>query len=380
LDKRGLSEIVSTVILAAFILSAGIFAWSFLSGYIAISRLESHRKLNENSIIMRSMISADYVLWPEGLAWIRNIGTEDVVIVRLVVYDSEGRLGWSSKLGPIRREDKAGEYVLRPTEVGLYRFVCPSCNPNKYVTLSVYYVPVKLLSEEDIIKVNPETVLFQVKSFKSEEARWGYLGGGSSPQCYLYFQGKNWTWVDYVDPEESSISSGRLSENIRIRLPKASAIENIKIKVGVANLRENIVTSAGESHQMVKADTSGKYYPQTIQIISSTQNWEIPQREWYFHRLSTPSSTYSSVELIKLFWNTFNYRVYSVYVTVYHGYSGNYKVKAVLKDCNGAVISLGELVRNGVSSGSYEDYMIRVYPYPSMFDVWRIEVYVERLS
>lgn len=379
MDKRGLSEIVSTVILAAFILSVGIFTWNFLSGYITISRLEGYEELNENSIILRGMISADYVLWPEGLAWLRNIGTEDIVIVRLVVYDSEGRLRWSSKIGPIYREDKAEEHVLRSNEVGLYRFVCPACNHNEPVTLNIYYVPTKLLSEENTIETNPETMLFQVKSFKSEEAQWGYLGGGSSPQCYLYFQGKNWAWVDYVDPEESLISTGRLSENIRIRLPKASAIDNIRIKIGVTNPGENVVASMSEGHQVVKADTSGVTYPQTIKIISSTQNWEIPQREWYFHRLSTPSSTYSSVELIKLFWNTFNYRVYSVYATVYHGYSGNYKVKAVLKDCNGAVISQGELVRSSVSSG-YEDYMVRVYPYPLMFDVWRVEVYVERIS
>jgi len=375
LDRRGLSEVVSAVVLAGFVIVAGIFSWSFLSSYAAISRLEGGGRLNRDMIMLRSMISADYVLWPEGLVWLRNIGTEDIVVMKLVVYDSEGHLGWSSDVGPINREDKVNEYVLRINEVGLYRFVCTACDPEKPVTLSVYYMPVKLLSED--AKTSPETTLFQVRSFRSEETRWGYLGGGTAPQCYAYFQGKNWTWVDYVDPEETSITYGRLSENIRVRLAKASAIDYIKVRVGVTSPRENTVTSMSGSYEVVKADTNGKTYPITLRIESGMDNWVIPQREWYFHRVSSLST---SVELIKLLWNTFNYRVFSVYTTVYHGSSGSYKVRAVLKDCTGNIVSQGELVRTGVSSGSYEDYMIRVYPYPSMFDVWRVEVYVEKIS
>lgn len=375
MDKKGVSEVISVVMLAGFVIAVGIFSWSFLSSYASLSRLEGGERLNEDMTMLRSMISADYVLWPEGLAWLRNVGTEDVVVMRLMVYDSGGRLRWSSEMGPIYREDAIGEYVLRVNEKGLYRFVCTTCDPEKPVMLNVYYIPVKLLSEAT--KTNPETMLFQVKSFRSEGTEWGYLGGGVAPQCYGYFQGKNWTWVDYVDPEETSIAYGSLSENIRVRFAKASEIDYIRVRVGVASLRENTVISMSGSHQVVKADTGGRTYPITLRIESVMDNWVLPQREWYFDRLS---SYRTCVELIKLFWNTFNYRVYGVYTTVYHGSSGNYNITAVLKDCTGNVISRGWLVRTGVSSGSYEDYMIRIYPYPSMFDVWRVEVYVQKIS
>ena len=95
---RGLSELLSILVLTGIIIGIGIMVWGLCSGYAAVERMKAHQELNKNILVLRSMISADYVMYPGGVAILRNIGKEPVVIIRLITIRN-GRIVWDSGIG-----------------------------------------------------------------------------------------------------------------------------------------------------------------------------------------------------------------------------------------------------------------------------------------
>jgi len=387
MKDRGLSELLSILVLTGIIVGIGIMVWGLCSGYAAVERMKSHQELNKNILVLRSMISADYVMYPGGVAILRNIGKEPVVIIRLITIRN-GRVVWDSGIG------YWGE--LEVGETGRFSFSCPGCGNDDIVTLQVHYMPSELFDPANPTLIDPttETILFRVASFTSEKAK-------SPSGAWCVTPAGNWSWIDLVDPFEAGEPAGTLTKWLKLRLPKDSIEEReyyetitIKIKT-ISEDKQRIATatvmSENETDQWVDANFQNLKYPITIEVTAETPGWTIVQKEWYFdaiyrHSWWWGSKVSSYVDLVKLFWDTFNYRVYQVFAKVYHDQDGVYRVTARLICKTGSssiVVGEGSLTREvDVPQGgaAYEDYVINIEPHPSMFSFNRVEVYVEKIS
>jgi len=360
--------------------------WGLFSGYAAAERAKAGEELNKDLLVLRSMISADYVMYPGGVAILRNVGEEPVVIIRLVTIKN-GEKVWDSGIG------YWGELDVGDT--GRFAFSCPGCGNDDVVTLQVHYMPRQLFDPANPTLIDPTTatILFRVASFTSEEVK-------SASSVWCVTPPGNWSWIDFMDPFEAGSPAGTLTKWLKLRLPRDSIEEReysnmitVKIKTtSKSRQRLAVVTviSENETDQWVDANFQNLKYPITIEITSETPGWSIVQREWYLdaiYRHSWWGSRISSyVDLVKLFWDTFNYRVYQVFAKVYHDRDGVYKVTAKLiceTDSGSIVVGEGSLMREvdvPWGGASYEDYVINVEPHPSMFSFNRVEVYVEKIS
>jgi len=358
------------------VVAAGIMFWALFSSYAAATEIEQSEKLNENMLVLRSMVSADYVTYPDNIAVLRNIGSEPVVVFRMIVRVN-GTEVWDSGISNLGK--------INVGELRAFRFLCPGCfaHENEPVILEVFYMPEELFNRVNPASLKPtsKVILFRVNSFPIENLKLKITRGVcETPQG-------NWTWVDFMDPFEASGTEGTLTQWIRLRFPEASSNSTIKIKIGVNNLVENDVITVYKVSQWVQADTNNRKYPVTIKIIPESPNWSIPQREWYLGAYKWHGSVRAYVDFVKLFWSRFNYRVYQAFVKVFHRESGTYliTVRLVCKTDSGSrVVAEGSLIRDvslGWGSGAYEDYIVKLSPHPSMlYGFNRVEVYVTKLS
>jgi len=386
LRSEGISELLSILLLAGIIIGIGIMVWGICSGYATVERMKADQELNKNLLVLRSMISADYVMYPGGVAILRNVGKEPVVIIRLIAIKNGERV-WDSGIG------YWGELDVGNT--GTFGFSCPGCGNDDTITLQVHYMPRDLFDPANPILIDPttKTILFRVASFTSEKVE-------SPSGAWCVTPSGNWSWIDFVDPFEAGAPAGTLTKWLKLRLPKDSLEERehfnaitIRIRTSSESRQRSAtvtVMSENETDQWVDANFQNLKYPITIEITAETPGWTIVQREWYLdaiYRHSWWGSRISSyVDLVKLFWDTFNYRVYQVFAKVYHDQDGVYKVTARLickTDSGSTVVGEGSLTREvdvPWGGAAYEDYVINVEPHPSMFSFNRVEVYVEKIS
>ncbi|WP_342785784.1 hypothetical protein [Thermofilum sp.] len=372
---RAQSDLVSIVIISAIIVAAGITLWIFYSGYASVARLSAQNEVNRELSILRSVISADYVLCPQGEALLRNVGKEPVVIFRLIVYKN-GELVWDS----LRIE---GIKKLAEIDVGKrggVRFTCPiSHSKDDVIMLQVHYIPKSLFDPSlELVDPSSDVLLFKVANFKAEEVSLA-LAGRTCPD-----EPKNWAWMDFVDPEEAP-PYGELGQRIGIRLPDASGVFILDLKVSVEGVSSSAsttasVTSKSDETQWISIDMSGMRYPVTITFEAiSPEDSNVLQREWYFDAIDT-----SYINYVQLIWNTLDKKLVGAYVSAFHRISGTYRVTVKVIDCFGNLVSDGSLVKDvNVSTnaaGRWEEYYVTFASGEVMPNVRRIEVYVEDLS
>lgn len=370
---RAQSDLISIVIISAVIVAAGLTLWAFYSGYASATRISAQEEVNKELSILRSAISADYVLCPQGEALIRNIGKEPVIIFRLIVYKN-GEVVWDSlrvygieKLAEIDVGDKSG-----------VRFTCPtSYSKEDIVTLQVHYIP-KLLFDPSLKLIDPssDVLLFKVVSFKAEEVSLALVEKACPDDT------QNWAWMDFVNPEESP-PYGDLGRRIGVRLPEASSVftMNLKVKVeGASGSRSAVasIASISDETQWISIDMSGLRYPVKITFEAiSPEDSSVLQRTWYFDAIET-----SYINYVQLVWNNLDRKLVGAYVSVFHRISGTYSVVVRAIDCFGNVVSEGSLTKDVYvgAAGRWEEYYVTFRSGEVMSNVRRIEVYVEDLS
>jgi len=370
---RGQSDLVSMLIISAIVVSAGIALWAFYSGYASATRLAAQEEVNRELSVLRSMISADYVLCPRGEALIRNIGKEAVVVFRLIVYKN-GELIWDS-LQYYGIENLAEMDI---GDIAYLRFVCPtSYSKDDVVMFQVHYTPKSLFDPSlKLIELSSDVILFKVANFKVEE----FSPALASKTCPD--ESPNWVWIDFVNPEESP-PNGDLGHRIGIRLPEASSVFMMSLKVTVegesgSRSATASLVSISEETQWINVDMSGLRHPVNITFeVSSPEDSSIHQQSWYFDAIDT-----SYVNYVQLTWNRLDERLVGAYVSVFHKISGTYNVRVRVIDCFGDRVLEGNLTKDVYvgAAGRWEEYYITFSSGEAMSNVRRIEVYVEDLS
>lgn len=369
--SRGVTSLLSLVIIVAIVLTTGIYLWSYLEGITLVKRNKLLEELNAEALVLRSAIAADYAIYPGGEAYIRNIGTEPVVIARIITYRNS-TIVWDTGIREILH--------LQVGELGTIRFNCPGCSEDDPITLVIYYVPEALFNPDNPVEIRPlsDVEIFKVTSIKVEQPESS--SGGRCP-----IPDGDWVWIDYVDPKEKSLST--LSNYVKLKLPKASRTDTINIKVIVTSLSDSVSTSGqatvqSESNEEVWVNTHsyGLHYPLLIHVDALTPGWQVIQRDW---RLGSYryGSRGAHIDYVKLLWNLANQHLVEAYVSVYYyRTSGWYRITVRIYDCYDELISQGSFTRYiSVSGGLWEQQSILLQPHVSMFDVYRVEVEVERL-
>ncbi|MEM0236136.1 MAG: hypothetical protein QW628_12520 [Thermofilum sp.] len=373
IEMRAQSDLVSIVIISAIIVAAGITLWIFYSGYASAARLSAQNEVNRELSILRSVISADYVLCPQGEALLRNVGKEPVVIFRLIVYKN-GELVWDS----LRIEGIKKLAEIDVGKKGGVRFTCPaSYSKDDVITLQVHYIPKSLFDPSlELVDPSSDVLLFKVANFKAEEVSLA-LAGRACPD-----EPKNWAWIDFVDPEEAP-PDGKLGQRIGIRLPDASGVFTLDLKVSVKGVSGSAsttasITSTSDETQWISIDMSGMRYPVTITFeATSPEDSNVLQREWYFNAIDT-----SYINYVQLIWNKLDKKLVGAYVSAFHRISGTYRVTVKAIDCFGNLVSEGNSLKdvNVGAAGRWEEYYVTFASGEVMPNVRRIEVYVEDLS
>lgn len=367
MDKHGQSDLLAITILVAVVIGIGLFLFGLLSGYSGIYRLKSMEEVNAEALVLRSLISADYVFY--GDAYLRNIGKEPVVIFRLITLNN-GTIMWDSGIREI--------ITLGVGELGKVSYQCPSCREGDPIVLQVHYIPEKLFDPSNPELINPtsDVMLYKVASFPAENIVLGLAGA-----CPAL---SNWVWVDFVDPVEAG-QTGALSNMIKLRLSKASTLKDITLNImvrddsgGTAEGSKTLPSMSDVDEIIELRSASGVRYPAEVFLDIEDPDWVLVQNRWYFGRDLT-----AYIDLVKILWNSFNYRTIEVFVKAFHRDSGLYKIDVRIYDCFDRLIAEGSNVKEvhlGGGSGVWEEYSVALDHNPLISDVYRVEVYVTDIS
>ncbi len=374
MNRQAQSNLLVVTIVAAIIIGVGLFMWGLLSGYAAVNRVKAMEEVNAEVLVLRSLITADYVIYPGEEAYIRNIGKEPVIIFRLITLRN-GHIVWDSfqeyGVREISRIDVG--YVARIS------FDCPGCSQDDLVVLQVHYLPVQLYDPSNPELINPtsDVILFRVASFKAEKLT---VAPGSICEIPSRW---NWIWADYVEPVEEL---GRVSNKLKIKFSRASTEENVLLHVRLYDREgdiaegEKIVPSVSSGEETIDlAAQSSLEYPVEVNLNIENANWTLIQNQWIFR-----NDTTATVNKIILVWSPYTFRLTSALVTVKYRDDGEYLVGVKAYDCNGMLIAEGQTIDRGVSLGDYReleiDYGLDLDRNPLMSDVYRIEAYVIDIS
>lgn len=372
--RNGQSNILVITIAVAVVLGIGLFVWSILSAYATIYRVKALEEINAEALVLRSMISADYVIYPGGEAYIRNTGKESVVIFRLITLRN-GEIVWDSLqvygIREIKRIDMG--------EVSKVFFDCPGCSRDDLIVLQVHYMPADLYDPSNPELINPtsDVILFRVASFKAEELT---IAPGNI--CPLPINEK-WVWIDYVNPVEVR---GSISNVLKIRLPRASTIDEVllhtvlKDRDGDIAEGEKSVPTVSSGEELIELSSSSSLeYPVEIYFDVRTPNWTLIQNHWV---LKNDITAY--VDKIMLIWSPYTFRLTGAFLTINYNDDGHYKIEVKAYDCNGVLIAKGEVIDREVRLGGfrdlYLDYGLEFDRNPLMSDVYSIEVQVVDVS
>ncbi|MCX7796955.1 MAG: hypothetical protein N2380_10640, partial [bacterium] len=285
-----------------------------ISGYAIVYRAKALEEFNAEVLVLRSLISADYVIYPGGEAYIRNIGKEPIVIFRLITLRN-GEVVWDSY-------QVHGVREISLIDVGKMEkiyFECPRCDRDDLVVLQVHYMPVKLYDPSNPELINPtsDVLLFRVASFKAEELK-------VAPGMICPISDK-WAWVDYVNPEES----GQTIRNIlRVKFSRASELENVLLyarlvdRDGDVAEGEKMVPSISSGEETIELTSqSSLEYPAEIALSIETPNWTLIQNRWILKRDVT-----AYVDKVMLTWSPYTFRLTGAFITINYKDDGQYKI------------------------------------------------------
>lgn len=338
--ESGYSDVLATVIILAFVLSAGIGLWMFLSSYAGIWRQEEIEKVGEQALILRSKIGADYVYFPDtihagsgrGIMMLRNIGKIPIVVFRMITIRN-GTVVYDTGIDELMRLD-VGQYQQ-------YEFVCPAnvCREGDPIIVQVHYIPTDLFNPTDprLIHTDYETVLFKVESFKATPPSYGLSSGCVIPT-------ENWVLVEVVDPKETN-ERGTTTDVIKLRvLNSSSELPVIPLSVEVRD--KNDVTAYGEVEVVgnlpqevyVTLDRSGLEPPLHITLSSSDLGLTVIPPYWEY-----PNDYGTFIDYMKLRVDLENFRVDEVILSIGYYESGNYMLDVIIYDCYGNVAARGHM-------------------------------------
>ncbi len=334
------SDILSTVIILAVVLSAGLGLWMFLSSYAGIWRQEALNKVGEQALVMRSKIGADYVYYPDkvhagsgrGIMMLRNVGPVPVVIFRMITIRN-GTVVYDTGIDELMRLD-VGQYQQ-------YDFMCPAsvCREGDPITVQVHYVPADLFNPEDprLIRPDYETVLFKVASFSAVPPSFGLSSGCVIPTA-------NWVLVEVVDPKETN-ERGTTTDVIKLRVLNSSALlpvipltVEVQDKNGVVAHGEVDVVGRLPQEVYVTLDKSGLEPPLYVFLSSSDPELTVIPPYW-----SYPNDYGTFIDYMKLRIDLENLRVDEVILSIGYYDSGNYQLEVTIYDCYGNVAARGFL-------------------------------------
>jgi hypothetical protein len=337
-EARGISETVSIAIAAAFVVAISIAVLTFVSSSANVTRQQEVQSLNKEQLVLKSVIGADYVYFPDwrdpnrGVARLRNTGDVTVTVLKLIVYRN------GTFVHDTNPNYDPNRYVtLGKMEDKEVFFMCPGCNPGDPVLVTVHYVPTELIDPRDPSRIEPlmRTMLFKVASFKAEVP-----GAGSVVLCP---PPENWLFVDYVDPIETLVYQGNTLADIRVE-------EAVKLRISLSNDEEIeptsisvILTDSNGNSASGSATVSGRLpidvvipltapsplrYPLSVSI--SSDRYTVLPQIWRFNI----DSDVVYPDFVKLNFDDLNRLVGSVLISAYARDEAELTVSINTKDCN----------------------------------------------
>jgi len=338
-EARGISETVSIVIAAAFVVAISIAVLTFVSSSANVTRQQEVQSLNKEQLVLKSVIGADYVYFPDwrdpnrGVARLRNTGDVTVTVLKLIVYRN------GTFVHDTNPNYDPNRYVtLGKMEDKEVFFMCPGCNPGDPVLVTVHYVPTELIDPRDPSRIEPlmRTMLFKVASFKAEVP-----GAGSVVLCP---PPENWLFVDYVDPIETLVYQGNTLADIRVE-------EAVKLRISLSRSEVEIeptiisvfLTDSNGNSASGSATVSGRLpidvvipltapsplrYPLSVSI--SSDRYTVLPQIWRFN----VDSNVIYPDFVKLNFDNLNRLVGSVLISAYARDEAELTVSINTKDCN----------------------------------------------
>jgi hypothetical protein len=336
-EARGISETVSIAIAAAFVVAVSIAVLTFVSSSANVTRQQEVQSLNKEQLVLKSVIGADYVYFPDwrdpnrGVARLRNTGDVTVTVLKLIVYRNGTFVHDTNP-----NYDPSRYVTLRKMEAAEVFFMCPGCNPGDPVLVTVHYVPTELIDPRDPSRIEPlmRTMLFKVVSFKAEVP-----GAGSVVLCP---PPENWLFVDYVDPIETLVYQGntladiRVEEAVKLRISLSSdgEIEPTSISVFLTDSNGNSASGSATVSGRLPIDVviplaapSPLRYPLSVSI-SSDRYIVLPQI-WRFN----VDGDVVYPDFVKLNFDNLNRLVGSVLISAYARDEAELAVGINTKDC-----------------------------------------------
>jgi hypothetical protein len=337
-EARGISETVSIAIAAAFVVAVSIAVLTFVSSSANVTRQQEVQSLNKEQLVLKSVIGADYVYFPDwrdpnrGVARLRNTGDVTVTILKLIVYRNGTFVHDTNP-----NYDPSLYVTLGKMEATEVFFMCPGCNPGDPVLVTVHYVPTELIDPRDPSRIEPlmRTMLFKVASFKAEVP-----GAGSVVLCP---PPENWLFVDYVDPIETLVYQGntladiRVEEAVKLRISLSRSeveIEPTSISVVLTDSNGNSASGSATVSGRLPIDVviplaapSPLRYPLSVSI--SSDRYTVLPQIWRFN----VDSDVVYPDFVKLNFDNLNRLVGSVLISAYARDEAELAVRINTKDC-----------------------------------------------
>ena len=342
-EARGISETVSIAIAAAFVVAVSIAVLTFVSSSANVTRQQEVQSLNKEQLVLKSVIGADYVYFPDwrdpnrGVARLRNTGDVTVTVLKLIVYRNGTFVHDTNPNYDPRR------YVtLRKMEATEVFFMCPGCNPGDPLLVTVHYVPTELIDPRDPSRIEPlmRTMLFKVASFKAEVP-----GAGTQTPCP---SSPDLLFVDYVDPIETLVYQGntladiRVEEAVKLRINRPRdlgfgsnlEIEPTSISVVLTDSNGNSASGSATVSGRLPIDVviplaapSPLRYPLSVSI--SSDRYTVLPQIWRFN----VDSDVVYPDFVKLNFDDLNRLVGSVLISAYARDEAELTVSINTKDC-----------------------------------------------
>ena len=370
--KVAISSIVAIAIILSVIVPVGIYFFSYSQSISNVIRQQEKENVNEKLLLLRSLISADYVFFPGEKALIRNIGEEPVVIFRLIVYNN-GTPIWDSGIS------KIAEIPVK--ETGLISFECPGCRAGDSILLTVYYIPSELFDEKnpELVKPLSEVQIYKVRSFPVEVPKQGVISGvcGAPTQ---------WSLVNFMDPVETydfSVNDFVLTEYVKIQPFDSNTMDTIDIKLRTTSptgSKESGVVSIptrSDTELWIESNSQGARHPIDVEIIPVTPGWTVLPLKWEF------GEDYGAlIDYVKLTWTKISLRLVEAIVNVIFTDTGSYNIRVEIFDCRGNKIATGS--RNVVVEvpigAILQSFSIRLDRQVPILDTYYVKVSITNVS
>ncbi len=356
-NDRGISETVSITIAAAFVVAVSIAVLTYVSSSANVMRQQEVRNLNKEQLVLKSVIGADYVYFPDwrgsgyGVARLRNTGDVTVTVLKVIVYRN------GTFVHDTNPNYDPWQYVtLEKMEAAEVYFMCPGCNPGDPVLVTVHYVPTELIDPNHPDSIEPlmRTMLFKVASFKAEVPVAGLRTLCPPPEG-------GWLFVDYVDPIETLVyrdnvlADIRVEEAVKLRISLSSdvVLGDTTIRVFLEDANGNSAIGSAPVSGQLPIDVviplsapSPLRYPLTVTI--SSDSYAVLPGIWRFN----VDSDVVYPDFAKLNFDSLNRLVGSVLISAYARDEADLQVTVKAEDCNGVEAGSGNAVMTLIPGNS----------------------------